>query len=379
MRVLQVAPGYLPVPSPRGGAVEKHLTRLSEELRKLGLEVTIVARSTNARGSVSIGPMARVDASFAMRLLDSARYSLAVGQYVKANTFDIIHLHGGVAGLMQSQILQGKLVLTVHDSLMFSSAPLTRLIATQMEVMSCRKARGIVCVSNQLRRVLTRRLSRTPIAWIPNGVDVEPIRSKKMAKTKLDFSEYEIVLFVGRIVPEKGLHVLIRALEILHFKHHMNNIMLVIAGPPGPTFTTHPTKYFEETVRMARSLGISHRYFGLVNEDVLKTLYAAADIMVVPSLAEANPLVVLEAMASHVPVVASSLDALLETVHDHETGILFPAGDHIALADALYELLADSQTRRMIAGRALHRVKSEYGWSNVARRMLEFYNDVFHT
>jgi glycosyltransferase involved in cell wall biosynthesis len=174
-----------------------------------------------------------------------------------------------------------------------------------------------------------------------------------------------IVLFVGRLVPYKGVDVLLEALKGL------NAIALIVGYGPLQT-------RLEE---QARDLGVSNqvRFLGSVEDEELAALYRACNVFVLPSVTrqEAFGVVQLEAMAAGKPVVSTDLGTGVGWVNrDGETGYVVPPRDARALHDALRRLLADAKLQKSMGEAAAKRVRSEFTLERMIDDTLSIYRDV---
>jgi phosphatidylinositol alpha-mannosyltransferase len=130
--------------------------------------------------------------------------------------------------------------------------------------------------------------------------------------------------------------------------------------------------------RTTKELGISAavEFLGPVRPEDLPLTYAGCDVYCAPSLGgETLGIVLLEAMASGTPVVASRIPGYDETVRDGVDGILVPPTDPDALASALISVLSDESRRKTLTAAGLQRVQ-EYAWPRIAGRTLEFYREL---
>lgn len=382
MKVLQVAPGYIDFPSWIGGAVEKHIMQISEELKQLGVDVIIAARqSKQKRSGIIYLPPPAGDQGILNKIVHSAFYSINLRRLLSIEKFDIIHIHGGIAGLFQSHLLpkEAKIVLTVHNLQLFSTNPFMRGLASFMEFSSCKRVDAVIAVSKHMKRLLSARLKDVHVEYIPNGVDIKnQFVNRAEIKTELGFNESKVVLFVGRIIPEKGVHILVKAIKELETKYGMNNFKLIMVGPPGPSFLSSSSPYFRNIMRLIKDLNLtsSVKYMGVVGDSHLKKLYASADLFVFPSIYEAMSLVVLEAMAAGTPIVASRTGGVPDVVKDGKTGILVRPGDYQALAEAIYRVLTNPRLSKSLSINALKFVQSNLSWSKVAERILALYKSI---
>lgn len=193
---------------------------------------------------------------------------------------------------------------------------------------------------------------------IPNAVDTSkytpPVREP----------EDNIVLFVGRLVYRKGLHVLVRAVQRVRSK----DFKLYIVGGG----------YMELPIRMlAKAYGVEDRVelLGVVPERDKVELYRKAKIVVVPSIFnESFGIVALEAMATGRPVIASRVGGLEDVVVNGETGILVEPGSEEKLAEAIETLLEDEAYRRKLGAKARRLVEERYSWDTIVDRIIDVYN-----
>jgi type III pantothenate kinase len=115
---------------------------------------------------------------------------------------------------------------------------------------------------------------------------------------------------------------------------------------------------------------------GRVEDKRLLDYYAAADVFALPSSSEAQGIVALEAMACGLPVVATAVGGLLETIEDGRTGHLVPSGDVTALAEGVLKLLEDEPHRQAIAAAARQAVERDFSWPRAVAATVEVYRDV---
>jgi len=362
--------------------VERHIVCISDEMRRQGIDITIIARrSSRKRPDIVYLDPAVGDANLLSKILNAMSYTLNVRRFISANQFDVVHIHGGIVGFIQSHLLHGrpKMVLTVHNLYLFSRNPIMRALAWLVESRSCKRVDGVIAVSRAMERMLTCKTGKACITNIPSGADLNPQHVRRAEiRAELDFSHSRVLLFVGRVIPEKGVHILVEAMKHLRKKYGADSPKLVIAGPPSSSFTRKPSSYFNAVMKLIHELDLedSVRYMGLVERDFLERLFVAADVLVLPSISEAQGLVVLEAMAAGLPVVASATGGIPDMVHHEETGLLVPPGEPLALADAIRRVLTDSALARELSENGLKAARNEYSWLTVARNVVEFYKSL---
>ncbi|HXQ19027.1 MAG TPA: glycosyltransferase [Acidimicrobiales bacterium] len=182
------------------------------------------------------------------------------------------------------------------------------------------------------------------------------------------------LLFVGRLEPRKGVDVLLECAAGLLARH--GGLEITIAGDDSvPTLDGSTMRaHFERTA--PKDLRARVRFLGPVDDDALLSLYAACDIVVVPSRFESFGLMLLEAMMFAKPVVASDVGGMREIVVDGETGRLVPAGDPDALAGALDDLLGQPELRRRLGAAGRRRYEERFSRGQMVDGVSRFYRSV---
>jgi spore coat protein SA len=186
-----------------------------------------------------------------------------------------------------------------------------------------------------------------------------------------------VLLYVGRIRPEKGLLDLIEAVEKIVQRGEREPLLLVAgSGTLGyeAQRTAHPElQAYEQQVRH-RAASLPVRFLGEVPRPDLPRLYRAADIFVCPSVYE-EPfgMVNVEAAAAGLPVIATSVGGIPEAVLHEHNGLLVSAGDAQALADALLRLMSDSSLRYRL-GRVAQDLASQHDWRVLTGKVAEIYD-----
>jgi glycosyltransferase involved in cell wall biosynthesis len=209
-------------------------------------------------------------------------------------------------------------------------------------------------------------LNRFPLWTIPNGVDIEIFRPipKPIAREALRIADDEPVVFFSAVelsAVRKGGQVLARALDIL--KAREVRLQVLVAGHGGEVWRA----------------GCAYRVtaLGSIADDRLMALaYSAADVFVLPTLAENLPNGILESMACGTPTVAFDIGGVPDVVRDGNTGHLARAGDAEALANGIAALIDDLELRTRLGRSARDVVEREYSAASETRRFLELYREV---
>ena len=226
-----------------------------------------------------------------------------------------------------------------------------------------RSASTVVACSGGLRELAQETDANVKMDVIPDGLDL----GRFEAVQRDAYPEKVRVLTIGRLIPRKGFQFLIRALpQIVENAAYNFEIEVVGDGP-----------YQGELLKLSEDLGVaSHiRFTGSVPYSELPQKYRDADVFILPSLAEGMPLVVLEAMGTGLPIVASRVQGIDELVVDDVNGALFEAGDVDGLAHSLVKLINAGEGRVEMGKTSVERVKP-YDWKHIADAYLALYAEI---
>jgi glycosyltransferase involved in cell wall biosynthesis len=224
---------------------------------------------------------------------------------------------------------------------------------------------AVVAVSRELRERAAPFVDAERLWQIDNGIDIESLRARAGAGRALHAElglapETPLVGMAGRLAPEKGHAVMLEALALV--RHGAGPAPhLVVAGDG-------PLRGAIEAAVAAR--GLTGRVHLLGARSDLPVIYAGLTVLAQPSLREGLPLVVLEAAALGLPIVASAVGAIPEALAGGEAGVLVRPGDATALAAALGDLLRDPARADRLGKRAAGRVAERYSARAMAQRYL---------
>ncbi len=309
-------------------------------------------------------------------------FALGLARRLRREKVDIVHLHSlaGLAPLLRRLLPEVVLGLHIHDHALADFAPGwgRRCLRATDFALACSDY-----VAQRTRRRLGGGLP--PVHVLHNGVDARFLgnRARPAASRR--------ILFVGRLAPEKGVHLLLAAFA--RIAGEFPDATLDLVGPTDPSppefvdpwrsdpllvpLASHlarPAGYAAELRRLAAPLGGRIRFLGPVDNLRLPALLADAGVLAMPSLwHEPFGIPVIEAMAAGLPVVASEAGAFPETVVPGETGMLVPRGDGEALAAALARLLADGGLRQRLGEAGHARVRERFTWDRQVERLETLY------
>ncbi len=218
-----------------------------------------------------------------------------------------------------------------------------------------------------LRKLVSQR---GRIEIIPCGTDIDNFQpiSRTGARQQLGLNpQAKIVLYVGRFDPRKGIETLVRAhAQLVERSADVRNLRLLIVGGSDPQEADGVERQRIEGIVDRLGIGASIEFVGMVGHDRLPLYYTAADVCVIPSHYEPFGLVAIEAMACGTPVVASAVGGLKFTVLPEETGLLVPAKDEAAFAQAIERILTDDLWAQKVRKQAVTRVRDNFSWTGVA-------------
>jgi len=239
---------------------------------------------------------------------------------------------------------------------------------SKIENESAKDATLIVTVSKYSSKKIAQlyNVDETKIRIVPNGVDLQnfkPVEDYEKVKHKIEANNKQRVLFVGRLVPRKGLHFLIEAAK--HVIKERKETKFVVAGDG-------PLK--KPLISYSKKQGVLDNFvfLGDVHEVLLPTLYKCADVFALPSIQEGQGIALLEAQATAKPVVAFNVSGINEIVLDKETGLLVEP-DSYELANSILNLLSSRSLREKMGRCGRKFVSENFTWDICAQRMLQVY------
>jgi L-malate glycosyltransferase len=358
------------------GGTQKQALRLADELQSQAVSVFVLTKRKSRKraqtqgkelnGRVQIVYLPVTDLQPAWSFL----FSLLIWAWVNRGSFQIIHAHNAATGVIASIIgwLTGKKVIVKIPSLKYVqylnggslSRELRRWIITK-------KTDRFIAVSTEMLEALREAgIAPEKLALISNGIELTAPRNTNPCALKQELSENPerpVVLFVGRLVKEKGVDRLLRAWASL--PGHETMLLLIVGDGP----------LREDLESQAKKLRLfpSVRFLG--HQAEVSKFYSIADLFVLPSKTEGMSNSLLEAMAAGLPVVASKVGGNKDVIEDQQSGFLVDWEDTTLCAEMLLTLLSDTELRQRM-GNAARRQVSAFAMSDVAERYHDLYQAV---
>ncbi|HXK34620.1 MAG TPA: glycosyltransferase [Dehalococcoidia bacterium] len=235
------------------------------------------------------------------------------------------------------------------------------------------------CPQDLLDMVTLYGADPSRIVIVPCGFDPEELAPvpRPAARREIGAAAGErIVLYVGRMVPRKGVETIVRAMALLGEGDSPGARLLVVGGEadsPDPAATPE----IGRLRALARELGVGERvtFAGRQPRERLRYFYSAADVFVTVPAYEPFGITPLEAMACGTPVIGSRVGGIKHTVRDGETGWLVAPDDAAALASAIETALRHPELRELLGRQARAHVAADYQWGAVCERVAAVYED----
>jgi glycosyltransferase involved in cell wall biosynthesis len=356
----------------RVGGYELATLALARGLRTHGIPVSLVSITsdkTEPGGSPDIVRLKARAPGALLRVFPGLLVRLAR----RRASFSLIHCptFGYVSGLA---VLAGHLarrptllrVATQNDVREFADAQHWK---SRLLFRLLRSAAGVIAPSRAIQDELLRAgFSPDRIFLMPNAVDVDRFRpatafERAEAKRSLGIAaDTHVVGTVARLIPRKGIDVLLRAFSVVRHTHRNTHLLVIGSGP-----------LQQELHDLSRDLALSPSVSWLGSQAEPDTGLRAMDVFAFPSRLEGSPNAVLEAMASGLPIVATAIGGVVDLLEEQDTGVLVRSDDADALAAALVRVLGDSKLRRDLSGRARRRAVERFSLSVHIARLIDLY------
>ncbi|MFA5572468.1 MAG: glycosyltransferase family 4 protein [Crenarchaeota archaeon] len=371
------------------GGISPHIYFLSKYLSKQNVKVYVVtcdfpgAPAHEVIGNVEVY---RVD-SYKSPSPDFATWVYLMNMNMQKETaalmkkigdkVNVIHAHDWLvanAGIGLKHVFRKPLIVTMHSTEMGRRDGLhttAERMIHETEAWLTYEAWKVICCSDYMITHVRYAfgLPNDKLAMVPNGVNTHSYEFDndcEIFRAKFALPEEKIALFVGRLVYEKGVQILINAVPKILAKV---NTKFIIVG----------SGYMkEQLLNIVQSMGLEHKvlFEGFMDETTLQKLQKCADVSIVPSLFEPFGIVALEAMAARSPVVASDTGGLSEIIEHDKTGVKVYPNNPDSLAWGIIKILKDETYANYIRDNAYRRVQERYDWQKIASDTKSIYEAV---
>lgn len=353
----------------RPGGVGEHVRHLAEEFRHRGLAVRVLAPAAgseglNVEGLIALGRPIPVRANGSVaRISLSFHLSHRIREILNRESFDVLHLHEPLMPALPITVLrlngESAVVGTFHA---YARQNLGYYYGRPLLRRQFRRLQECIAVSEPARNFVDRYFP-SDYTVIPNGIDPQRFKPSVPPADGIRAPRKATILFLGRLEERKGLSTLLDAYQLL--RQVRSDCQLVVVGD-GALRRGYERRVEEEGIPDVR-------FMGFIPEAEKPSYFTAADIYCAPNTGkESFGVILLEAMASGCPVVATAIDGFRQVVTDGTEGLLVPKGDDGRMATALARLLDRPELRRSM-GQAGRASAERYAWPLIADRVLDVY------
>ncbi|HLC26551.1 MAG TPA: glycosyltransferase [bacterium] len=385
-KVALIAPGFHPVPPVKGAAVETWIDEVAG--RMTAYEPWIISCWDPQRPVLETvrgvhHRRVRFGALYTrlfkkITRIDPYPLEQRIARFVAGVCPAVIHLHNRFQflGAMRKELAGAHVPIVLHVHNKFTAA---RAVMPEFDVLAgcSRYILDFACESFggfQGERVV-----------LPNGVDTQKFRPRwelpeesRRLRRELGVEDSKVILFVGRVSPEKGINTLISAFPRVLQRHPDAALVVIGEIRRDSRGDGQRMEYAKSAMSMARPYGDRIKFLDVIPPSEIHRYYLLGDLFVAPSLeGEAFGMVFLEAAASGLPIVSSRRGGIPEAVSDGRNGILLDhPEDPEQLAGAICSLLDDPARSRALAEWGRARVEREFDWSRVTREVENLYGSL---
>jgi len=309
-----------------------------------------------------------------------------INRFLRKEDFDVVHVHFPFATCILVTLNRGvrkQMIYTAHTSehrlgmsKLLRPPRVVQLFSPDIYLM--KRVKKVVILNEGFKtKLIEKGFEKEKLEVIPNGVNVKDFDVSadeiRKAKEKYAIAGKVSVLFAGNIVPLKGVDRLVKAAEIV-LKDH-KDVVFLIAGN-----LEIDKKFSQAIVNYVNDRGLSNdfRVVGFIPHRHLRILYAACDIFVLPSLAEGQPLALLEAMASGKPLIGSNVGGIPMQIRDGWNGFLVEPGNEKVLAEKIEYLIGNEEERVRMGNNSRKLAEDEFDWEKIQKKYLKIYEEVCH-
>jgi phosphatidylinositol alpha-mannosyltransferase len=353
------------------GGVNDHVRHLAVRLQQLGHETRIFAPSSRADVDFDSARFYRIGTPIAIPVNDSvARITLSfhlanrVAAIIEEERFDVLHFHEPLMPALPMTMLRLSTTANVGTFHAFARSNVGYYYGRPLLHPYLAHLHRGIAVSEPARAFVNRYFPNYPLRVIPNGIDVDVYRPGLAPIRHLRDDNFNI-LFVGRLEKRKGLGDLLRAYRAMAPRVPRSRLIIVGDGPLRGRVESYVSRHRLPNVVLA----------GFVPDSVKPRYYNSADVFCAPATgAESFGIVLLEALASGLPVVATEVPGYMSVLEPGRDSVTVQPKNWRELAASLVILARDPELRRRMADYALKKVR-RYSWDHVASEVLLVYQE----
>jgi len=387
------------------GGMNVYVRDLSRELGRRGIAVDVFTRQqnpdllqishrlgTNCRViHLPAGPVKPYDKNLLFHHLPEFVEGIAGLAEKEGATYQLLHSHYWLSGSVALALRErwGTPVIQMFHTLGHMKNSVAQRAADMETDLRIQVETDVMAQADLL--VAATPLERAQMIWlyganparirvVPCGVDIKLFKPIPPAEARARLglpSDHQMVLFVGRVEPLKGIDTLLRAMALLvrDLPDWQRRLCVSIIGGDAAANSAAVNEEMKRLKRLRAELGISDLvvFLGAQDQDALNVYYSAAEVLVMPSHYESFGMVALEAMACGTPVIASKVGGLAFTVQDGVTGFHVPDRDPEALAARISLTLRDPDLRHRLGQQAAQWAQ-RYNWPAVASQIVALYD-----
>lgn len=364
--------GHKRIPSREGG-VEIVVEKLAERMVAQGHEVYAYNRKGHHVSGDKANDLKEVKEykgihiitvpTFENKSLNAFVYSVLATIHALFRKYDVIHYHasGSCAMIWLPKLLGFHTVATIHglDSQRSKWGGFASRYLQFGEKMAAKYADELIVLSEGNRKYFKDMYGRNA-TLIPNGVEKPEVKEAKLILERYGLQRKSYILFLARIVPEKGLHYLIEA-----FKDIETDKKLCIVGG-----TSHSGEYVEQVIKMAED-DPRIMFLGFQQGAALEELFSNAYLYVLPSDVEGMPISLLEAMSYGNCCIVSDIVENASVIEDK--GVTFKKGSVESLEKELKNLLEDERIVHMLKKESREFITKKYNWDEIVDKTIQLY------
>jgi len=375
MKILHIIERFYPII----GGTEMQALQLIQKLKARGVNIEVLTRNIGS----SLSSSEVVKGIFVSRVgpiglsggLNKVKFAWNVYKFVKKNDSDILHVHSIYSLFGISCILTGKKVI----------GKITNSIGTREQnklakILKCfilKKINKIVAVSNQTKLEMEKiGFSNSQLFFIPNGVDIDQFKrlnnfEKTILRKKLNLPLTKLIAtFSGRLVKQKGLDVLLKAINEVIKEFPDFHLIISGAGELQDNSEENVLKQFVSE----NNLGTSVTFIGNVYNWV--DYLNASDFFFFPSRWEGLPNALLEAAACGLPIIASNIGGNVDIIKDSYNGLLFESENSKELAEKIIYLIKNKNLQQELGDNARKTVIKNFSFEFITKKYLEIYSSL---